>query len=253
MTPDPTNRTEGPPSPVGGAGDPGPAAGANRRPAADRWYGRGQGRPLRPRQQALLDEVLPALALPQTGPLLLSDRFGDRPVWLEIGCGGGEHAAWQLAHTPDIALIACEPFVNGIASLLGHAVADGTTDRLAVWPAPAQPLLERIPDASIDRAFVLFPDPWPKQRHHKRRFVQARNLDRLARVLRTGAELRVATDHTDYLEWMLAALLAHPAFQWRARGPSDWTQRPGDWPATRYEQKAARDGIVSSYLRFLRV
>ncbi len=218
---------------------------------ADRWYGRQQARPLRPRQQALLDEVLPRLTLPSTGPVDPATLFGGAPVWLEVGCGGGEHAAWQADHHRAIGMIACEPFINGIASLLGHVVAHDLTN-LKVWPHPAQDLLDRLTPASITRAFVLFPDPWPKLRHNKRRFLQAANLDRLARILAPGAELRVGTDHADYLTAILAAFAVHPAFRWTATRADDWRIRPADWPPTRYETKAAADGVRSTYLRFLR-
>jgi tRNA (guanine-N7-)-methyltransferase len=172
-------------------------------------------------------------------------------VWLEVGFGGGEHLAAQAAAHPAIGIIGCEPFINGVVSLLGHVVRDDLAN-VRIWPESAVTLLDALPDASIARAFVLFPDPWPKLRQHKRRFVARANLDRLARVLTDGAELRVASDHADYVRWMLFELVSHPEFEWLARGPRDWRERPEDWPPTRYEEKARAAGLSPTFLRFRR-
>ncbi len=203
----------------------------------------------------MLDELLPRLAvrLPPAGGLDLPARFGapKRAWWLEIGFGGGEHLAWQAAHHPDVGLIGCEPFVNGVVGALGHLQAAGSTN-VRLWPDPAAALLETLPAAAFERVFLLFPDPWPKIRHHKRRFVQRANLDRLAALLVDGGEFRVATDDADYRRWILAELLAHEAFAWTARRPTDWRERPADWPETRYERKAKAAGRDPVYLRFVR-
>lgn len=232
------------------------ATGTRGRRAGERLYGRRIGRPLRAAQQRLLDTRLPRLriALPPAGGRLDPARLFDgavAAVWLEIGFGGGEHLAAQARTHPEVGFIGCEPFVNGVASLLGHVAGDGLAN-LRVHDDDARALLDALPDASIGRVFVLFPDPWPKKRHHKRRFVGPANLDRLARVMTDGAELRLATDDMDYARWMLAHGRAHPAFAWRARGPEDWRARPPDWPATRYEEKATRAGRRSLYLTFVR-
>jgi tRNA (guanine-N7-)-methyltransferase len=121
-----------------------------------------------------------------------------------------------------------------------------------LWPEDARLLLDRLPEGSLDRVFLLFPDPWPKLRHHKRRFVSRENLDRLARLMRDGAELRLASDDADYVDWMLAHLMAHRDFEWLARRPADWRERPPDWPETRYEAKARRQEIHPAFLRFAR-
>ena len=220
-----------------------------------RFHGRRHGRRLRPGRQRLLDELLPRLALP-TGddPLDPASLFG-RPVtavWLEIGFGAGEHLAWQAAAHPDIGLIGCEPFVNGVAALLARieAAGEGLADRIRLWPDAAAPLIARLPAGSIDRVFVLFPDPWPKRRHGHRRFIQPAMLDRLAAVMRPGAELRLATDDPPLADWMLWHTRAHPAFAWTARRAADWRTRPPDWPATRYEQKQLEGPPV--FLRFTR-
>ncbi|MGE5538347.1 MAG: tRNA (guanosine(46)-N7)-methyltransferase TrmB [Gemmatimonas sp.] len=217
-----------------------------------RLYGRRQGRPLRVGKRHLIDELLPRLAIPLDGvasgsldPARLFER--PREVWLEIGFGGGEHLAAQARANPDIGLIGVEPFVNGAASLL-KAIDSERLGNVRLLMDDARPLLEALAPASIARAFVLFPDPWPKRRHWKRRIVCRPVLDQLARILKPGAELRLATDDPDYGEWMLLALLSHPAFAWAALGPSDWRLRPADQPQTRYESKALAAGRSPLFL-----
>ncbi|MBI3513405.1 MAG: tRNA (guanosine(46)-N7)-methyltransferase TrmB [Proteobacteria bacterium] len=231
------------------------AGGAPRRAVDERIYGRRRGRPLRAAQQRLLDDVLPQLAvqLPATPPLDLTALFGGtrQRHWLEIGFGGGEHLVWQASHHPDVGLIGIEPFVNGVVSALGHIKTAGVAN-VRLWPEPAAALLDALPAGAFARVFVLFPDPWPKLRHHKRRFIQAANLDRLARLMAAGAELRVATDDPDYGHAILAGLLDHPGFAWLARRPADWRERPADWPPTRYEAKARAAGRNPMFLRFER-
>jgi tRNA (guanine-N7-)-methyltransferase len=170
---------------------------------------------------------------------------------LEIGFGGGEHLAAQAAAHPAVTLLGCETFVNGIASLLTHVEAH-RLGNVHIFPDDAGLLLRKLPDASIGRIFLPFLDPWPKTRHHKRRFVQRHSLDALARVLEDGAELRFASDHPGYVAWMLELALEHPSFAWTARGPEDWRLRPADAAATRYETKALARGARCYYLRFLR-
>ncbi len=219
-----------------------------------RIYGRRHGRKLRDSQSSLLERVLPRIAIEKgDAPLDPGGLFG-RPVdgvWLEIGFGGGEHLAWQAEANPDIGLIGCEPFLNGVVSVLGHIERRGIGN-IRILPDDARILLGRLPPASLDRAFVLFPDPWPKRRHQRRRIINRVNLDRLAAALRPGAELRLATDVPDYLDWMLFETLPHPEFEWLARRPQDWRERTQDWPATRYEQKARKRGIIPYFLRFRR-
>ncbi len=221
-----------------------------------RVYGRRFGRKLRDSQKDLLADVLPKVRVPTLTPGAVLDPANlfaapKRDFWLEIGFGGGEHLAWQAAHHPDIGIIGCEPFLNGVVSALGH-LHRHALENARVWPDDARPLMDALPDACLGRAFILFPDPWPKKRHNSRRFVQKENLDTLARLLRPGAELRMASDDTDYVAWMLAETTPHPAFAWLAEGPSDWRERPEDWPATRYEEKARAKGIKPSFLRFVR-
>jgi tRNA (guanine-N7-)-methyltransferase len=220
-------------------------------------HGRRQGRPLRKNRRALVERLLPELSIdPDALPDSPADLFPVRvrEVWLEVGFGGGEHLLYQATQNPDIGIIGCEPFLNGVARLLSDMEkSDPRPRNIRLLPGDARPLLDQLPDNSIARVFVLFPDPWPKKRHHRRRFVAPEQLDALERVMPAGAELRLATDHMEYLRWMLFYMLGHPAFRWLARGPDDWRHRPDDWPATRYEEKARGKGIAPAFLRFKRV
>lgn len=218
-------------------------------------YGRRRGHPLRVGQRDLLDTLLPRLAitLPESGPLDPQSLFDPAAVelWLEIGFGSGEHLAAQAALHPEIGAIGCEVFENGVAKLLGEVQRRGLSN-VRVLTDDARLLLGALPASSIGRVFILFPDPWPKQRHHKRRLVSRETLDALARVMKDGAELRLATDHPDYLRWMLARATTRPDFEWLVSGPADWRTRPADWPPTRYEAKAIAAGRKPVFLRLRR-
>ena len=218
-------------------------------------YGRRRGRKLRVGQRGLLETALPgrAIVLPEHGPIDPRRLFAapSREVWLEVGFGGGEHLAAQAAAHPATGFIGCEPFINGVVSALGHVARRGLAN-VRLWPDDARLLLDRLPDAVIDRVFVLFPDPWPKARHKKRRFVGTDNLDRLARLMRPGALLRLASDDADYIDWMLAHLAEHPGFEPERPGERDHRQRPPDWVETRYEAKALQQGVQPAYLGFRR-
>jgi len=224
-------------------------------PVPLRFYGRRRGRPLRDGRQQLRDDLLPQLAigLPDVGLVDPRGLFAPRlrQIWLEIGFGGGEHLAAQAEAHPEIGFIGCEVFENGVARLLSD-VARRRLRNVRLWPDDARLLLERLPPATIDRVFILFPDPWPKLRHHKRRLVARPTLDRLAEIMAAGTELRLATDDPSYLAWMLEHVTSHPEFVWLARRPADWRERPADWPATRYEQKARAAGRMPTFLRFRR-
>ena len=148
-------------------------------------------------------------------------------------------------------LLAAEIFVNGVASLLRH-VAERNLENIRIHPEDARPLLAALPDACLDRVFLLHPDPWPKARHAERRFVGPGNLDALARVMAAGAELRIASDHPSYKVWALEQMRNRPDFEWLARRADDWRVRPKDWPETRYENKAKGEGRASLYLRYRR-
>ncbi len=219
-------------------------------------HGRRRGKKLRGGQQALLDTLLPrlALALPaEPARLDLAQAFGGRlppdGVWLEVGFGAGEHLVWQAEQHPDVGLIGCEPYLNGVAKCLARIEKSGASN-IRLFTDDARLLMAALPDRSLGRVFVLFPDPWPKTRHHKRRFVQRETLDRLAVLMMPGAELRLATDDPSYLPWMVEHAGTHPAFDWMAHCPADWRERPADWPSTRYEQK--RLAGRPTFLRFRR-
>jgi len=220
-----------------------------------RLYGRRRARPLRPGQRQLQQELLPRLTidLPQAGPLDPRSLFPMpvREVWLEIGFGAGEHLAEQAEHHPEIGFIGCEVFEDGIVRLLGEVERRGLGN-VRLFTEDARLLLAALPPASISRVFVFFPDPWPKRRHHKRRLIAPVTLDLLASVMEDRGELRLATDDRSYLAWMLEHLTAHPDFDWLARRPADWRERPPDWPATRYGQKARAAGRSPAFLRFIR-
>ncbi|SDN52317.1 tRNA (guanine-N7-)-methyltransferase [Lutimaribacter pacificus] len=222
------------------------------------FYGRLKGKSLRPSQEAYLDEDLARLspgavdwdANPDRQPLELAALFGDRPVWLEIGFGGGEHMVHQAQLNPQVGIIGCEPYINGVAMLLGKIRKAGAGN-LRVHPGDVRDMFDVLPEASIDRAFLLYPDPWPKKRHHRRRFVTPEHLEPLARAMRPGAIFRVATDIPDYVRQTLEQVPRH-GFDWLAERPADWREPWGDWISTRYEQKALREGRVPHYLTFRR-
>ena len=215
-------------------------------------YGRRIGRPLSVGQQALFQTLLPKIAVP-SGAVDLRALFpGAAEFAFEVGFGGGEHLAVQARAHPQRGHIGCEPYINGQAKLL-TLVHDGALTNVRIHPEDAREVLVRLPDASLSAAYVLFPDPWPKLRHHKRRFIQTQSVAELARAVRSGGEFRLATDHMDYARWALFHLMSQPLFRWRAQRASDWRVRPEDWPPTRYEQKALAAGRACVYLRFIRV
>tara|TARA_A100001037_G_scaffold111253_2_gene101550 strand:+ start:27 stop:671 length:645 start_codon:yes stop_codon:yes gene_type:complete len=212
---------------------------------------------MRPGQARLLETYLPdiAITLPDDGARL--DPFswfpdGTRDVWLEIGFGAGEHLVCQAAQNPEVGFLGAEPYLNGVARLLA-TTADTRPANIRIYPDDVRPLLDRMADATLGRAFVLFPDPWPKARHHKRRIINPLMLDTLARLLRYGAELRIATDDQDYLVWILRHMQAHPNFEWLAARAADWRVRPTDWPDTRYEDKNRSGGPGPTFLRYRRI
>jgi tRNA (guanine-N7-)-methyltransferase len=223
-----------------------------------RFYGRRQGRALRPGRLAVFRDHIDALAirLPEGQMTRLDPRLLFNPprqrVWLEVGFGGGEHLLGQAARHPEIGFIGCEPFIPGVATLVARAVSGGLTARLRIFANDARLLLPHFADASIERTFILFPDPWPKRRHHRRRVVDAAMVDRLAHLLSDDGELLVATDHAEYAADILAFLTAHPAFLPSGGGSSHRCEPPPDWVATRYEGKARRAGREVQYLRFFR-
>lgn len=222
------------------------------------FYGRFKGKGLRPSQQTYLDQDLAKLSPgpvdwdvnPDREPLDLKSLFGERDVWLEIGFGGGEHMVHQAVGNPGIGLIGCEPYINGVAMLLGK-IRDSGAQNIAVHPGDVRDMFDVLPENSISRAFLLYPDPWPKKRHHRRRFVTPDYLGPLSRVLKSGAIFRVATDIPDYVRQTLEQVPRH-GFTWQAERPADWREPWKDWISTRYEQKALREGRRPHYLTFVK-
>jgi tRNA (guanine-N7-)-methyltransferase len=205
-----------------------------------RSFGRIKSRAIKPRQAALMDSLLPQIRVPQApfDPRALMPEAAE--VWLEIGFGGGEHMAGQAERRRDVLILGAEPFQNGVASALRHLDERGLTN-VRLQDGDARDLVAHLPDAVLDRVFILFPDPWPKLRHHKRRLINAETLAGLARVLKPGGRLRFATDWADYADWTLERVLASKAFAWDAERADDWRVAPADHITTRYEEKRLGD------------
>ena len=243
-------------------------------PYPPKLYGRRMGPKLSAHKQELRRTLLPKLALalvPGADPRTYflpppggeaearsASSGGIDEVWLEVGFGAGEHLLEQARLNPRVGLIGAEPYQAGVAKFLsrlslsptgGEGRGEGAPN-IRLYEGDARDIVAALPDAALGRVFVLFPDPWPKARHRKRRFIQTAMLERLARVMQPGAELRVASDDAGYVEWTLERVLAHAAFRWTARSPADWRSRPVGWPATRYEAKALHGPPV--YLAFVR-
>ena len=212
-------------------------------------YGRRKGPKLSARQAELRHTLLPQIALDPVKDARAQFPSHVSELWLEVGFGAGEHLHQLAGENPHIGLIGAEPYEMGVAKLLSKLAAEPRAN-IRIYEGDGRDIIAALPDGSLSRFFLLFPDPWPKTRHHKRRFLQMEMLDELARVLKTSAELRFATDDKSYLPYALERLIAHPAFEWGARGPQDWKTRPSDWPPTRYEAKAIKG--PPSYLAWLR-
>jgi len=218
-----------------------------------RLYGRAKGHKLRAGQQALVEEGLPQVAVPADGPIDAMRLFGDdRPLEVEIGFGAGEHLAGQATMRPNHGFIGCEPFLNGVVGALGH-IRDGRLTNVRLHMGDALDVVERLPDASLDRLYLLHPDPWRKARHAKRRMVNHGPLDLIAAKLKPGAEFRLGTDDPTYCRWSMMVMNQRRDFEWQAKEAKDFLTRPDDWPETRYERKARRQGHEVWYFRYLRV
>jgi tRNA (guanine-N7-)-methyltransferase len=215
-----------------------------------RSYGRLKSRPIKPRQAALMETLLPELR-PPAGPFEPRSLMREaRETWLEIGFGGGEHMAAQATAHADVLILGAEPFQNGVASALRH-VDEQALRNVRVHDGDVRELMARLPDASLARIFILFPDPWPKGRHKKRRLVQAETIAEFARLLAPGGRLRFASDWADYADWTLERMLASPAFRWTAERADDWRAPPADHITTRYEEKRLGD-CAPVFLDFVR-
>lgn len=221
------------------------------------FYGRIRGKSLHKAQQRYMAEDLDALKPtnvtwaenPDRTTVNPADWFGDNnDIWLEVGFGGGEHMVHQASLNPNVNIIGCEPYVNGVAMLLGKMRKAGVKN-IKLHMGDARDLMDVLPERSVSKAFLLYPDPWPKLRHHRRRFVTPEHLEPLSRCLMQGAEFRVATDIEDYVRQTLQEV-PKAGFEWLAETPVDWRMPWGDWISTRYEQKALREGRRPHYLTF---
>ena len=204
-----------------------------------RLYGRSQGKPLRARQQGLIDNLLPQIAVPAEGPVTSERLFGDsRPLHFELGFGGGEHLAYRADLLPDHGFIGAEPFVNGVAQALTH-IEEQRLANVRLHMGDALEVLARVPDGALTMIYLLHPDPWPKAKHAKRRMMNDGPLQMFARKLKPGGEFRFGTDHPVYLRHALMVMQRHTgSFEWLVEGRSSWENRPSGWPETRYETKA---------------
>ncbi|WP_421836394.1 tRNA (guanine(46)-N(7))-methyltransferase TrmB [Novosphingobium sp.] len=229
----------------------------------NRLYGRAKGKPLRAGQQALIDTLLPQIAVPDEGPVTAEALFGDaRPLHFEIGFGGGEHMAGRADMLPDHGFIGAEPFLNGVAQALVHVDGGRGSDGSAagmpirnvrIHHGDALEVLARVPDGALSFVYLLHPDPWPKARHAKRRMMNDGPVDLIARKLKPGGEFRFGTDHPVYLRHALMIMRGHTdQFEWLAQSPRDFQTRPGGWPETRYEAKARAQGHEVWYFRYRR-
>ena len=218
-----------------------------------RLYGRRQGHKLRQGQASLVEELLPKLEVPETGPLDAILLFGnDRAIEFEIGFGSGEHLAGQAQARAEHGFIGCEPFINGVVGALTH-IRDRDLTNVRIHMGDALEILERLPDASLSRVYLLHPDPWPKARHAKRRMINHGPMDLIARKLKPGCEFRLGTDDPTYCRWSMMVMDQRRDFEWQAGCAQDFLTRPDDWPETRYERKARRKGHEVWYFRYVRV
>lgn len=213
------------------------------------FWGRRKGKRLRAAQAGRVADLLPRLRFDPpdlTDPAALFPR-PVREVWLEIGFGGGEHLLANARRHPDIGILGVEPFVNGMAKLLASLEAE-RIDTVRLHDGDATGVLAALPEASLARVDLNYPDPWPKRRHNRRRFVSDDSLRQIARVLRPGGTFRFVSDIDHYVGWTLARLLRAPELHWTAEAPGDWREPFPDWPGTRYEAKALREGRRPSYI-----
>lgn len=226
-----------------------------------RLYGRAQGRPLSARQTRLVDELLPQISLkePKTDDSDVNPLNGlpnDTPLWLEIGFGGAEHLLHQARSHTDAHIIGIEPFLNGVAKALA-GIEEGALNNISLHHGDARPIMEAMPAACLSKIFVLFPDPWPKPRHFKRRILSAEFIELIYHLLKPGGEFRFASDIISYVDWTLERVDAYrdqngQGFIWEPQSARDWQEPPQGWPGTRYEAKAFREGRTCHYFEFFK-
>jgi len=219
----------------------------------NRLYGRSSGHKLRKGQQELVEMLLPQIEVPEEGEIGSTRLFSDdRILHFEIGFGSGEHLADRADMLPDHGFIGCEPFLNGVVGALAH-IREGELTNVRLHMGDALEVVERLPDASLERVYLLHPDPWPKARHAKRRMMNHGPLDLIAAKLKPGGEFRLGTDDPTYCRWSMMVMNQRRDFDWQATRASDFLTRPADWPETRYERKARRHGHEVWYFRYARV
>lgn len=217
-------------------------------PGRPRLYGRAKGRPLRANHQALMDNLYPEIKIGNT-PTTGLENFSQ--IWFEIGFGGSEHLIWQAQNNPEVAVLGAEPFLNGVAKAVASVDEHGLNN-VRLHQGDARNIMDNLPDHSLSCLFVLFPDPWPKSRHNKRRIITPDFLCEVHRVLKPGGRFRFASDIIDYVDWTLTRVNAHGGFTWPVTQKDNWRTRPNDWPQTRYEAKAIREGRSCHYFEFIR-
>ncbi len=215
-------------------------------------FGRQKCKKLSARQQSLVENLLPKLLINPEKPFQEAElNIENQELWLEIGFGGGEHLSTTAKANPDVQFIGCEPFLNGIAKLL-VAIESQNLGNIRIFDHDARKVINWLPGESLSRVYLLYPDPWPKKRHRKRRFVTTETLEMLARVLKPGADLIIASDIGDYIRTSLSAIEQSEDFIWSPQSRESWRTPPEGWPSTRYEQKALREGRYPTYLKVKR-
>ena len=221
-----------------------------RRAERRQLWGRAKGRPLSAHQAALVETLLPKISVPVDGDALVGLKSYDT-LTLEIGFGGGEHLLHRARENPKAGFIGAEPFLNGVAKALTGIEKDDLKN-IRLHHGDVRAVFDALPDASLDMIYILYPDPWPKPRHYKRRLIQEDLIEELHRALKPGGQLRFASDIISYVDWALARILRHGGFAWEAESCADWAVPYEGWPSTRYEAKAYREGRTPHYFRFLK-
>ena len=217
-----------------------------------RTYGRSKGKPLSPNQKLLMKKEYPKidiskLVIEAKNPL--NNIKGE--VWLEIGFGSAEHILWQAKNNPDVTIIGVEPFLNGVAKAV-KGVVDRGLRNILLYRGDARDVINLLPDNSLNRVFILFPDPWQKKRHNKRRLINEKLLSDLYRVIEQEGTFRFGSDITDYVDWVLTRIKSHDGFEWRVSERKDWMERSSDWPETRYLAKALEEGRQGHFFDFIK-
>ncbi len=212
-----------------------------------KFYGRRHGRTLKKGRMEALEKIQALYGInlsigdieeKSIDPHQFFEGFDVEKIWLEVGFGNGEHLVAQALANPEIGFIGCEPFINGVSALC-KMIEENNIQNIRIWPSDVRPFFDCLTAASLERIFILFPDPWPKKRHQKRRIVNQENLNKISRLLKSQGLLRIATDHRELAEYMLDQCLIHPNLNWTAQSKADWQQPPDDWLVrTRYQEKA---------------